>query len=688
MSGAVGGPGDSGRDQRPKKPSHAVRTVDRKRIVFVACGVFVLFCVLLIQFYRIQILERGKWLKEAQGQHYFLITEPFKRGTFYSNTSLKKGNPETPQAFAVDIQKFHLYVDPQSVPDTCRDAIAQALMTFVGLPEASRAEFRSEFDIKSRSRKLAMWLDPEIREAILKWWQPYARKNKIPANAIYFVSDYQRSYPFGKMLGQVLHTVQKNKDEITKQAVPTGGLELQFNKYLKGQLGKRRLMRSPRNSLETGEVIESPKNGADIYLTINHCLQAIAEEEIAKGVVKSKARSGWAVMMDPRTGEILALAQYPSFDLSKYEEYFNDSRRSEDTRSKAITDANEPGSTMKAITLSLTLKANKERERRGASKIMDPSEKVAVSSGHFPGRRDITDTHHYNFLNMDMATQKSSNIYMARMAERVVNALGKEWYRQQLTNVFALGSKTGIELPSESPGMVPTPGKLHPNGKMEWSLPTPFSLAIGHNILLNSIQTVRAYAVLANGGYLVQPTLVRRIVKTRADGTEEVLLDNTVPERVRSFPKVLDDDIVEQVVTAMRFVTKSGGTATRADIPGYTEAGKTSSARKIVDGQYSNKKLFSTFIGFAPVNNPAFVLLVAMDEPEISFIPGVGPAAHGGVCAAPVFREIGLRALQYLGVAPDDPYGYPVGDPRRDADRSNWTKEVRELAKLYHEWNG
>ena len=126
------------------------------------------------------------------------------------------------------------------------------------------------------------------------------------------------------MLGAVLHTVQTVKDEKRGQAIPTGGFELAFNRYLKGVPGKRRLMRSPRNSLETGEVIASPKNGADIYFTINHCLQAIAEEEIEKGVKKSKAKSGWALMMEPRTGEILALAQYPEFYPAEYQHYLND----------------------------------------------------------------------------------------------------------------------------------------------------------------------------------------------------------------------------------------------------------------------------------------------------------------------------------------------------------------------------
>src|SRR5262249_26279524 len=159
-------------------------------------------------------------------------------------------------------------------------------------------------------------------------------------------------------------------------------------------------------------------------------------------------------------------------------------------------------------------------------------------------------------------------------------------------------------LPSESPGMLPTPGKLHQSGKLEWSTPTPFSIAFGHNILATSVQMLRNYAVIANGGYDVRPTLVRRVVRKKREGTEEVLLDNTREERVQSFRRLLDPDIVEQVVKAMKYATKTGGSSSKADIFGYTEAGKTATSEKIVGGAYSKKDHISTFIGFAPAKNP------------------------------------------------------------------------------------
>jgi cell division protein FtsI (penicillin-binding protein 3) len=433
-------------------------------------------------------------------------------------------------------------------------------------------------------------------------------------------------------------------------------------------------------------VIASPQNGADIYLTINHILQAIAEEEVAKGVHKCKAKSGWAAMMNPHTGEIYALAQYPFFHPSDYQSYFNDPALIEHTKVKAITDANEPGSVMKPITVAIALMANRELTQRKEKPLFDPKAKMETSNSHFPGRKKpLKDTHLHYFLNMNMAIQKSSNIYVARLVEKVIARFGSDWYRNVLQNTFGFGKKTGVELPSESAGVLPTPGKKHPNGTLEWSLGTPYSMAMGHNLQVNSLQLLRAYAVFANGGYLVKPTLIRKIVKTTENGTEEICLDHTLIKP--PFPKVLDADIMKLVVDAMKFTTKPGGTARRADVWGYTEAGKTGTGDKVINGVYTPQRVCSTFIGFVPASDPVFVLTVVMDEPEYGYFPGVGKLHHGGTCSAPVFREIAKRSLEYLGIAPDDPCGYAIGDPRFDADKADWMPETQRLKEIYEKWN-
>ena len=497
--------------------SQPVSSDERKRLVLVAVFVCILFSLLIFRFYQIQIVEGAKWTKIALAQHQTILIEPFRRGSFYSNTSLAQGHAEDEQPFVIDIPKFHLMIDPDSIPILSKDRMAQELFQQIGFDANQRKKMRLEFDRKSRCRKICMWLDREQRDRIQLWWNDFATKEKIVRNALFFIPDYKRSYPFGTLLGSVLHTVQEEKDPNTFQSLPTGGLEMMFNSYLKGKSGKRQIVRSPRHPLDTGKVLVEPENGADVYLTINHYLQAIAESELAKGVQAVKAHGGWAVMMDPKTGEILALAQIPPFNPARYSDYFNDPKLQEHTHIKAVSDCFEPGSIFKPITVAVCMKANAELKKKGKKPIFSPEERVPTANGMFPGRKSpIKDGHVHQFLNMDMGLQKSSNVYMARLIGRLIDHMGDRWYRNALEETFGFGMKTNIELPAESPGLVPTPGKLHPNGKLEWSLPTPYSMAFGHNILINSIQMVRAYAVIANGGYLVQPHIVRKIVRKKS----------------------------------------------------------------------------------------------------------------------------------------------------------------------------
>jgi cell division protein FtsI (penicillin-binding protein 3) len=669
---------------------------EKKRLLIITIGTFFLFSLLIVQYFRIQIVEGDIWAQRALSQHEFIVKEPAKRGAFFSNTSLKKGNPEKPLPFVVDVTKFHLFIDPVAIPEPHHNEIKTNLFAILEISDAiKQTQLSNEFDKKSRSRKLSSWLEREQKENILKWWKPFAKKHKIAPNALFFVTDYQRSYPYGKLLGQVLHTIRDLKDEVTQEGVPTGGLEAHFNDYLKGKQGKRILLRSPLNSLEIDKVIEPPENGSNIYLTVNHTIQAIAEEELERGVKRANAKGGWAVMMDPNNGEILAFAQYPYFEPGNYKDYFNEKEKIENAKAKPLTDTFELGSIMKPITVAIALKGDSIQKKQGKKGIVTPNEKVETLRSIYPGRanKPLKDKNTHNYLNMYMAIQKSSNVYMAQVIDRVVHALGNPWYRNELVNTFGFGTKTGIELPGEALGLVPTPGKCHPNGALEWSIPTPYSLSMGYNIMASSIQMLRAYAVFANGGKLVKPTLVRKIVKTTDDDKEIVLLDNTSPSRQKAFPRVLSKEICLDVMKAMKYTTKLGGSAHLAAINGYTEAGKTGTAEKIVDGTYCKKRHISSFIGFAPANlDPSkatsrIVLIVTIDDPEYRILEGGTRAHMGGWCAAPVFRDIAKRTLEYLGVTPDDPFGYCQGDPRCNPAKADYAKELQELKDLYNVWN-
>ncbi len=652
---------------------------DFRRLLFLAIGTLILFFFIIFQFYKLQILEGAKWARHAKTQHQFSIVEPYKRGRFIANTDLKEGHPKKERALVFDVKKYNLYIDPISIPEGNREEIAKMIEEHLTLDWKDKNFIREQFKKRSRSRRLKLWVDEGEKELLLGWWRPFARWKKIPRNALYFEEDYQRAYPYGKLLGAVLHTVRDDRDSKTHQALPTGGLELVFDSYLQGKPGKRLLLRSPGKALEGGLLVNHPQDGADVYLTINHYIQAIAEEEIERAVKSAGAKSGWVVMMNPENGEIYALAQYPFFDPSEYRAFYNDPELLPATKVQAITDCFEPGSTMKPISVAIAMMANEELKRQGREPIFDPKDMILVNDGTFPGRkhpiRDVG-THHY--LNMYLAIQKSSNIYVAKLIQRVVGTLGDEWYRKQLEEVFGFGLLTEIELPCESSGLLPTPTKTYGSGRLQWSTPTPYSLAIGYNLLTNSVQLLKAYAIIINGGKMVYPTLVKKIVK---EG--KVIFDHSSMER----KQVLSPDISREIIYALKSVTKPGGGGIRADIPGYTEGGKTGTTEKIIKGTYSKKHHYSSFIGFTPAFNPKFLIYVAIDEPEYRYMPGIGKTYFGGRCAAPTFRHIMEKTYKYLGIPPDDPYGFPPGHPHADPEKADWSEQVNILKELYTNWN-
>ncbi len=657
-----------------------VRKDGDQRLRFVAIAIFVifLFSILIVQYYRIQIMQHEKWTRAAKGQHQTVVKEPFRRGVFYSNTKLNDAHPEKPQAFAFDVLKFHLQIDPSLIPDKDKKVMSNKVTEILSLNDNIYPNFLK----KSRSRRLASFLSNEEKEKVYQWWKVFSREQKIAKNALYFEKDYQRNYPFGKLLGQLIHTVRDDRDTETHQAIPTGGLEVVFHDFLVGKEGKRTLLRSPRYELDLDTVQTPPEHGADVYLTINHVLQAIAEEELAKGVQRVNGIAGWAVMMDPYSGEIYAMAQYPSFDPTEYRKYYNDPRMVEHTRNKPTSDTFEPGSTMKAITVAIAMMANDELLKRGEKALFTPSEMMDCRNPYFKGRSTpLRDTRPHNYMNMYMAIQKSANVYPSRLVEKIIDRLGPNWYRERLVEVFGFSEKTGIEVPYENSGMIPVPGKTYPNGVLQWSGPTPYSLAIGYNLLCNSIQLCRAYSVFANGGYLVKPTILKKIQKG-----DEILVDNS--DRAKYYERVMDDKIAQEVILAMKFTTKAGGSSYLADIPGFSQAGKTGTSEKLKSGSYSKSVHYSSFMGIAPANKPRFVLYVGVDEPQKVFIPGYGTTHWGSKCAAPIFREIAKRALLYLGETPDDPYGRPKGDPRYQPEKADWVKESQELLRVYEEWNG
>ncbi len=649
--------------------SSSARFQEKKRLLVLGLFLFFLFSLLLGQFYKIQVIEGQKWAKQAKGQHQFIIQEPFMRGSFYAGAFSKKKGLFEEQILVMDVPRFHLYIDPDSLPLEQKEVIFEKILSFFPLKGEQKNTLKENFYKKSRSRKIIKWIEAEEKKKVLKWWEVFCKEQKIPKKALYFQLDYKRSYPFGFSLGQLLHTVQEEKEGKTFQAFPTGGLEMQFHPFLQGHLGKRIGYRSSRHALEMGPILSFAENGADVYLTINHYLQAICEEELKKGVEDAEAKGGWVFMMQPHTGEVLASAQYPFFHPEEYKRYYNDPDLLEHTKIKAVCELFEPGSIMKPLTLAVCLQGSFFYQEKFHEPLFTPEEKIATLDGSFPKTRfRLKDGRPRKYMNFHMALQKSGNIYLGKVVQRILENIGEKWYREAFIHIFGLGKKTQIEVPSEEEGKIPKPGRLHPNKRPEWSVPTPYSMAIGHNLLVNTAQMAAAFATLANGGFKIRPTLVRKIAKGK-----ELIWENPLFSQEKE--RVLHKKVVEEVCKGLLLTTQLGGTSPRADIELYTVLGKSGTSEKVEKGQYSQEKYIASFVGFAPEEDPEFVLAVVLDEPKKKWIPQAGKNYHGGVSAAPIFRKIAGRSLLYLGVSPEK------------KKKKEQKERARECRRLYQEWN-
>ena len=640
------------------------------RSISVCFFLIFLFSLLIVHYYKIQVIDHEKWLKIANQQHYLVVKEPFHRGKIFCRAE----NDEKKSCMAMDVLSYHIFINPLAIKEEYKIEMIEFLSKHL-----DKKKVDDNFYKKSRWRKIGDYISLQKKIDIQKWWNGYAKDHKIDRNCLSFVKDYKRSYPNGHLLGQILSTVYKDRDETNGNAIPIAGIEKTFHKHLQGRVGTTYLMRSPKYTIDDLRMDELKKNGSDVYLTIHQQLQSICEEELMKGVIKVKGKSGVAMMADPYTGEIIAIAQYPFYSPERYFQYCSSKDEQDKVNPKAVTDCFEPGSIMKAITMAIGLHANEKLALKGESPIFCPYEMIDTKNTSFKGRsRPLKDIRDHKYLNMFLAIQRSSNIYPARIIERVLTNLGPKWYSSQLEEIFGFGKKTGIEVPYENTGMIPNYGKAYANGKKQWSSSTPYSLAIGYNILVNVAQMVKAYCVFANGGYLVDLTLLDKIVDREGD---EIIYSKNKGKRV------LSKNISDTVLRSLKYTTKSGGSACLADIPGYSEAGKTSTTEKIVDKMYSKDTHTSSFIGIAPTKNPKFVLMVVVDEPKKEYIEGFGTTHFGGKCAAPIFREIGKRSLSLLGVPYDDPYGFSSKDPRTVKDKADWYNETIYLNSIYDKWN-
>ena len=430
------------------------------------------------------------------------------------------------------------------------------------------------------------------------------------------VESIRRTYHNGELAAHVLGYVQTREKMIKNRPVfylrGQTGVEARFDRKMQGVLGWRRTetSRDSREMVPFRSMEVEPRKGLDLHLTLDIGVQRIVEEELRRGVAMWKPEGATVIVLRPRTGEILAMANHPTFDPARYGEYSEAERRN-----RAISDQYEPGSTFKTISVAAAL----------GERVVDLDTRFDCEGGEIEYMGvPLTDDHEYGILTVRDIIKKSSNIGTFKIAR----ILGEEKLHHALRQ-FGIGQTTGIALPAAASGRFRSVG--------DWSGISITRVPIGYEVAVTPLQITMALAALANDGWLMRPLIVASLVDE--DGVE---VERYAPERIR---QVVSARVAREITRAMERVVESGGTAIRARLDHHDVAGKTGTSRKYIAGKgYSDLHYFASFIGYFPARNPEVLISVIFDEPRGSI--------YGGVVAGLVFREIGQKLSSYLDIPP------------------------------------
>ena len=471
---------------------------------------------------------------------------------------------------------------------------------------------------KAASRKLAKILKTDRRYLLKQlksngpfvWIKRQASPKETAAvealnlDGIEFVPERNRFYPNKTLASQAVGFTGLDGDGLE-------GIEFSYDDFLRGSATKHKVFKDALGKVfDEEQKAERHGGGNNIILTIDLAVQYIAESALQEAVKEYSARSGMAIVMEPRTGAILAMAQAPFFNPNSYTDF-----NKELWRNRAITDPFEPGSTMKIFSAAAALESSNVKAHdifyceNGAYKI---------------GRNVVHDIKKHGWLSLQQIVKYSSNIGAVKISEKVGAKRLYNMFRK-----FGFGDKTGIDSPGETAGSL----AYYKN----WTSVDTASIAFGYGIAVSAIQLVTAASAIANDGILMKPYLVQAI--TDQSGAP---LKQFQPQAVR---RVLAEKTARTVKTIMKTVTAKGGTGVNAALDGYTVCGKTGTTRKLDrNGTYSNDRHIASFVGFTPADDPRLTILVVIDEPQGKY--------YGGTVAAPVFRRIASETLNYLNIPP------------------------------------
>ncbi|MBC7160645.1 MAG: penicillin-binding protein 2 [Immundisolibacter sp.] len=432
-----------------------------------------------------------------------------------------------------------------------------------------------------------------LRRAVPPEMADAALALKLPG--VYRQRGYRRYYPLAEAAGHVV-----GYTDIDDHG--QGGLEAAYDGHLRGTPGKERIVLDARRQrVALLETIAPPRPGKDLRLSIDRRIQYLAYRELKAAVLRHKAASGMAVMLDVASGEVLAMVNQPTFNPNDRADQDPDRRRN-----RAVTDPFEPGSTIKPFTVAAAL----------AHHSFDPHRVIDTSPGYLRvARHTVRDVHNYGALDMAGVIRKSSNVGAVQIGLSMTPAQMWESFAR-----FGFGVPTSTGFPGEASGLL--------RAAQSWRQVEQVTMAFGYGVSGTALQLARAYAALASGG------LLRPVSFLAVPASEQ-------PAGERALPA----DVAAEVNAMLEGVVGPGGTATKAAIAGYRVAGKTGTTHIAAGGSYDRRRYLATFAGFAPVSNPRLVLLVSLRDPQGAY--------YGGEVAAPVFQSVMAGALRMLGVAPD-----------------------------------
>ena len=589
----------------------------RKIYLLFASVLFLLFLVLIARFYYLQVTKHEEGLRDAEGPVRISVVRG-RRGTIYD----RNGTP-----LAMSEQKINIAVDPKGVKD--KDFMAEIVSKTLDLEKDKvasvlRKPTNFRYLKKDASYDEVMALKNAVKEAAKREEKIFKNKElaeednakaasrlKDLDNLIY-EEGYKRVYPQGKLLANVLGFIQANKNPKEESSEGLEGIEKKYDEYLAGV--KKEIRRSNAQKFDKDIDIESElesNRGADVYLTIDSEIQFVAEEELGKMVEKVHAKWGGVVIMEPSSGKILAMANYPTFDPENFGKY-----PAENKRNYALNNLFEPGSTFKSFSILAVLNEN----------LVKPGELVFGENGAFVfGKRVIHDSHPNQWMTVRDVIVSSSNIGTIKFADRLSN--------EQLYNYFSLfgfGQKSGINISGEANRPIRDYKKWYPIDKG--------NISFGQGISVNMVQMARAYSAIYNGGVLWKPVIVDKIVGKNLNKV-------FVPEPKRINYKYKSDKQIIDMLEGV--VSDEHGTAKKARLKGVAVGGKTGTSQIYdpVAKKFSWNKVVCSFAGAVPNNDPKFVMIVVIDEPQ--------GREFGGSVAAPVFKEIAMRILPKFDVFVD-----------------------------------